>query len=88
MGLFLILIGFLFIFGRDADLNSRRANMQDVLSEGDLRTLRGEVPLSAMFGYATTVRSLSQGRAGYSMTPAGYRPVPENELEARGLVWP
>jgi len=40
-----------------------------------------------MFGYSTAVRSLSQGRASFSMTPAGYRQVREEELLARGLVW-
>jgi elongation factor G len=45
------------------------------------------VPLSAMFGYSTTIRSLSQGRAGFSMLPAGFRAVPEDELASRGLTW-
>jgi len=40
-----------------------------------------------MFGYSTVVRSLSQGRASFSMQPAGFRVVPEDELRARGLVW-
>ena len=70
-----------------ADLNSRRAELSDVGAEGDLRTVRGTVPLSAMFGYSTAVRSLSQGRASFSMSPSGFRAVPESELEARGLVW-
>jgi elongation factor G len=70
-----------------ADLNSRRAELSDVGSEGQLRTIRGTVPLSAMFGYSTSVRSLSQGRASFSMSPSGFRAVPESELEARGLVW-
>jgi translation elongation factor EF-G len=40
-----------------------------------------------MFGYATAVRSLSQGRASFTMLPSGYRVVPPHELEARGLTW-
>ncbi|MCB9914440.1 MAG: elongation factor G [Planctomycetes bacterium] len=76
-----------FSSGIIADLNSRHAVLTDVGAEGELRTLRGSVPLAEMFGYSTTVRSLSQGRAGFSMTPAGFRPVPEEELVARGLVW-
>ncbi|MFT7484786.1 MAG: elongation factor G [Candidatus Paceibacteria bacterium] len=70
-----------------ADLNSRRAGLAEVESDGELRTIRGLVALSAMFGYSTAVRSLSQGRASFSMTPQGFRPVPESELEARGLLW-
>jgi len=40
-----------------------------------------------MFGYSTAVRSLSQGRASFSMEPSGFAEVPAEELEARGLVW-
>ncbi len=76
-----------FASGIIADLNARKAEVGEVLSEGGFRTIRGSVPLSQMFGYSTAVRSLSQGRAGFSMTPAGLRHVPESELEARGLVW-
>ncbi len=76
-----------FASGIIADLNARRAEVADVRSEGLLRSIAGQVPLSQMFGYSTVVRSLSQGRAGFSMEPAGYRRVPEEELEARGLVW-
>jgi elongation factor G len=70
-----------------ADLNARRAEVQRVESQGALRVVAGLVPLSAMFGYATAVRSLSQGRASFSMTPAGFQVVPEQELAARGLSW-
>jgi elongation factor G len=76
-----------FSSGIIADLNSRRAEIREVSAEGESRSIRGSVPLSAMFGYSTTIRSLSQGRAGFSMTPAGFRTVPEDELAARGLVW-
>ena len=44
--------------------------------KGEHRVIRGRVPLSEMFGYSTAVRSLSQGRASYSMEPAGYQEVP------------
>jgi len=76
-----------FSSGIIADLNARRAELTEVESEGALRTLHGTVALSKMFGYSTAVRSLSQGRAGFSMSPAGHREVPEEELAARGLVW-
>jgi elongation factor G len=52
-----------------------------------VRVVRGRVPLAHMFGYSTVVRSLSQGRASFTMTPAGFVPLGEAELEARGLVW-
>lgn len=70
-----------------ADLNARKAAVGRVESHGSQRELGGTVPLYHMFGYASAVRSLSQGRAGFAMTPAGYRPVPDSELAARGLSW-
>ncbi len=76
-----------FSSGIIADLNSRRAEVTEVQADGFYRAVKGTVPLSKMFGYSTAVRSLSQGRAGFAMEPAGFRQVPEEELEARGLVW-
>jgi len=58
------------------DLNSRRCIIQDMSSRGHLKTVRGLVPLGEMFGYATAIRSLSQGRATYSMEPNSYAEVP------------
>ena len=58
------------------DLNRRRATIESVDHAEDLTTIRGLVPISEMFGYSTAVRSLSQGRAGYSMEPHSYAPVP------------
>jgi elongation factor G len=46
------------------------------------RIIRAEVPLAEMFGYATTLRSMSQGRATYSMEFAKYSQVPPNVAEA------
>jgi len=76
-----------FSSGIIADLNARRAEVSAVSADGEVRSVAGTVPLSKMFGYSTAVRSLSQGRAGFSMEPAGFRQVPEAELEERGLVW-
>ena len=59
------------------DLNQRRAEIDDVAVDGDLRTIRGSVALREMFGYATAVRSLSQGQATFSLTPRELRPVIE-----------
>ena len=75
-----------FSSGIIADLNARRAEVESVESAGNLRIVRGKVALARMFGYSTAVRSLSQGRASFSMVPAGFRPVPESELAERGLA--
>lgn len=76
-----------FSSGIIADLGARHAQIAEVGSEGENRSIRGSVALYAMFGYSTAVRSLSQGRASFSMSPAGFRPIAESELEARGLTW-
>ncbi|MBJ77300.1 MAG: elongation factor G [Planctomycetes bacterium] len=76
-----------FSSGIIADLNARDAELSEVVAVETSCRIEGRVPLAAMFGYSTAVRSLSQGRAGFSMTPHGYRPVAERDLAARGLVW-
>jgi elongation factor G len=76
-----------FVSGVIADLNARRAEVSGLGVAGALRTVTGTVPLAHMFGYSTAVRSLSQGRASFSMQPSGFRVVPPEELKARGLVW-
>ena len=48
-------------------------------SGGGLREIAAKAPLRILFGYATALRSLSQGRASFSMEPAGYSPLPEKE---------
>ena len=63
------------------DLNSRRAKIIDMGVQGKLKTVKCEVPLSEMFNYANALRSLSQGRASFSMEPAFYLPVPRNIQE-------
>ena len=72
-----------FSSGIIADLAARRAVVGEVLAEGDLRTIIGTVAMGRMFGYSTAVRSLSQGRAGFSLTPAGFIEVSEEELQSR-----
>ena len=65
------------------DLSSRRGivqGMEDI--PGGIKAVRAEVPLSEMFGYATTLRSLSQGRATYSMEFKHYSEAPRNVAEA------
>ncbi len=60
------------------DLNSRRAKITEMGNRGNVRFVKGTVPLSEMFGYATVVRSISQGRASFSMEPSHYEEVPSN----------
>ncbi len=76
-----------FMSGIIGELNSKHADIQEVSADGALRRVSGTVPLFHMFGHATTLRSLSQGRASFSLSPAGFRRVTEGELESRGLVW-
>jgi elongation factor G len=60
------------------DLSSRRGMVVDQQERGNARVITAEVPLSEMFGYTTTLRSMSQGRATSSMEPLEYRPMPPN----------
>ena len=65
------------------DLSSRRGivhGMEDKV--GGIKLIKAEVPLSEMFGYSTTLRSLSQGRATYSMEFKHYTEAPKNVAEA------
>lgn len=59
------------------DLNSRRGNILGISRKGDVQAIRVVVPLSEMFGYATRLRSLSQGRALFTMEFNHYQQVPE-----------
>jgi len=64
------------------DLNARRGKITDLGSRGGGRTINAQVPLSEMFGYATRLRSLSQGRAVYSMEFSHYVPVADKVAES------
>ncbi|RMG39530.1 MAG: elongation factor G [Planctomycetota bacterium] len=59
-----------------SDLATRRAVIQSTEPRGVVTALVAEVPLATMFGYATVVRSLSKGRASYTMEPLRYAPAP------------
>jgi elongation factor G len=65
-----------------ADLTARRAMITGTSQRGRLQVIEAEVPLEKMFGYSTAVRSLSQGRASYSMEPLQYAAAPDSMLEA------
>jgi elongation factor G len=64
------------------DLSSRRGMIQGMEDNVSGKVIRAEVPLAEMFGYSTTMRSLSQGRATYSMEFKHYTEAPRNVAEA------
>ncbi len=64
------------------DLNSRRGKVQSMEKRGNSQVIRAEVPLSEMFGYATDLRSKTQGRATYTMQFSHYEEVPKNIADA------
>ena len=63
------------------DMNSRRGRIEGMDDIGNGKMVRGFVPLSEMFGYATDLRSKTQGRGNYSMFFEKYEPVPKNVQE-------
>jgi len=70
-----------YLGGVTADLSSRRAEITHTFERGKMRVIEARAPLKEMFGYSTAVRSLSQGRASYTMEPLEYAPAPESMLE-------
>jgi len=66
----------------NGDMNRRRGVLQGMDESPAGRIVRAEVPLAEMFGYATTLRSMTQGRATYSMEFSKYLQVPPNVAEA------
>jgi len=58
------------------DLNRRRAKIMNIESKQGISIVHAEAPLSEMFGYSTAIRSLSKGRADYTMEPSHFEPVP------------
>ena len=63
------------------DLSSRRGQIEGMEPRGSAQVIRSKVPLSEMFGYATDLRSRTQGRASYSMQFAAYEQVPKSVSE-------
>ena len=64
------------------DLNRRRGTLQGMGDGPTGKVIDAEVPLSEMFGYATSLRSMSQGRASYTMEFAAYKEAPNNVVES------
>ena len=63
------------------DVNSRRGKMEGMEARSGMQIIRAFIPLSDMFGYATDLRSKTQGRGTYSMEPSHYEEVPKSVLE-------
>ncbi len=63
------------------DLNSRRGNILNMDMRGDFQVIHARVPMAQMFGYATAIRSLTKGRASYSMEPDMFELAPKNVRE-------
>ena len=63
------------------DLNARRGRIEGIEQQGAIRVIRAMVPLAEMFGYATALRSATQGRATFTMEPSHYEEVPAGIAE-------
>lgn len=63
------------------DLNSKRGQVNEMTDRAGAKVIHADVPLSEMFGYATSLRSMTQGRASYSMQFHHYQAVPSNVAE-------
>jgi elongation factor G len=63
------------------DLNSRRGQIQGTDTRGNAQVIEAQVPLANMFGYVNQLRSMSQGRAQYTMQFSHYEEVPSNVAE-------
>ncbi|MFA4930643.1 MAG: elongation factor G [Patescibacteria group bacterium] len=63
------------------DLNSKRGQIESMTDRSQAKVVIAKVPLAEMFGYATSLRSMSQGRAYFSMQPSHYEEVPKNIAE-------
>jgi len=63
------------------DINSRRGKIKDMIEKGNLKIIKADVPLSEMFGYATALRSVTQGRGTYTMQFSHYEEVPKSVSE-------
>jgi elongation factor G len=63
------------------NINSRRGQIEGMGDRGEAKTITAKVPLSEMFGYATDIRSMTQGRASYTMEFSHYAKVPPNVAE-------
>ena len=64
------------------DLNSRRGSVRNIKAGSDLQVVQADVPLAEVFGYSTSLRSLTKGRASYTMEPQAFEPVPASMVDS------
>ncbi len=64
------------------DMNGRRGQVREMTMRGDMQVVKADLPLAELFGYSTAIRSLSRGRASYSMEPELFAVVPRAVKEA------
>jgi len=64
------------------DLNSRRGSVRNIKAGTDLQVVQADVPLAEVFGYSTSLRSLTKGRASYTMEPQAFEPVPTSMVDS------
>ena len=62
-----------------------RGQIKNIEGQGGIQVVRALIPLAETFGYTTTLRSLTQGRATHSLEFASHEPVPEEQL--RGIIY-
>ena len=65
------------------DLNRRRALIGGMEAKGNISTLKAKVPLAEMFGYMTALRTVSSGRASFTMEPCSFDPVPQKIVDEK-----
>ena len=63
------------------DLSSKRGQVEQMSERGNLKSVKAKVPLREMFGYVTNLRSMTEGRAMYTMEFDKYQNVPQNLVE-------
>jgi elongation factor G len=63
------------------DLNSRRSQIKNIEGQEDIQVVKANIPLSETFAYATDLRSLTQGRANYTMEFRYYEPLPDDLVQ-------
>ncbi len=64
------------------DVNGRRGRIKEVVAQEGVQVVQAEIPLAELFGYSTGLRSLTRGRASYSLEPARFEIVPQNLQES------
>jgi elongation factor G len=64
------------------DVNARRGRIKEMVPQEGAQVIQAEIPLAELFGYSTSLRSISRGRAVYSMEPARFDVVPQHLQES------